>query len=98
MTVSVTLRDGTSEIYVLFGDACVKHSDGTLDIIRGGAKGSYTYARGEWTDVQGDEKRWRRTRFWGLRQTGALLLRPRYVQWPASPCWSPGLGRRATVA
>jgi hypothetical protein len=65
MTVTVTLRDGTTEIYMRFGDVYVKHSDGTLDIIRGGVKGSHSYARGEWTDVQGDEKRWKRAYFWG---------------------------------
>ena len=42
MTVTVTLRDGTSEIYMRFGDAYVKHGDGTLDIIRGGVKGSFS--------------------------------------------------------
>ena len=64
MTVTVTLRDGTSEIYKRFGDAYVKHGDGTLDIIRGGVKGSFSYAAGEWTDVQGDQKRWKSARFW----------------------------------
>jgi hypothetical protein len=65
MTVTVTLRDGTSEIYMRYGDAYVKHGDGTLDIIRGGVKGQFSYAAGEWSDVQGDQKRWKRARLWG---------------------------------
>jgi hypothetical protein len=65
MTVTVTLLDGTSEIYMRFGDAYVKHGDGTLDIIRGGVKGSFSYAAGAWTDVQGDQKSWKGARFWG---------------------------------
>jgi hypothetical protein len=48
-----------------FGDAYLKHSDGTLDVIRTGAKRPYSYAPGEWTEVQGDEKRWKRSHFWG---------------------------------
>ena len=47
------------------GDAYVKHSDGTLDVIHGGAKQSHRYAAGEWTDVGGDESRWKKWRFWG---------------------------------
>ena len=65
MTVTVTLRDGATEKYMRFGDAYVKHGDGTLDVIRTGAKVPYSYAPGEWTQVQGDEKRWKRSRFWG---------------------------------
>jgi hypothetical protein len=64
MTVTVTLRDGASDTYMRFGDAYVKHSDGTLDVIRSGVKRPYNYAPGEWTDVLSDEKRWKRGRFW----------------------------------
>ena len=80
MTVTVTLRDGTSEIYMRFGDAYVKHGDGTLDIIRGGVKGSFSYAPGEWTDVQGDQKTMEESPFLGLRQTGRFSCAP--------PSWS----------
>jgi hypothetical protein len=38
MTVTVTLRDGETDKYMRFGDAYVKHNDGTLDVIRTGAK------------------------------------------------------------
>jgi hypothetical protein len=40
-----------------FGDAYVRHNDGTLDVIRGGAKRPYSYTSGEWTDVDGDQKK-----------------------------------------
>lgn len=65
MTVTVTLPDGATDSYMRFGDVYVKHNDGTLDVIRAGAKRPYSYAAGVWTDVHGDEKRWKRNRFWG---------------------------------
>ena len=65
MTVTVTLQDGATAKYLRFGDVYVKHSDGTLDVVRTGVKHPYSYAPGEWTEVQGDEKRWKRSHFWG---------------------------------
>ncbi len=47
-----------------FGDAYVRHNDGTLDVIRGGAKRPYSYTSGEWTDVEGDQKKFNRRGFW----------------------------------
>ena len=38
MTVTVTLPDGVTDKYMRFGDAYVKHDDGRLDVVRGGAK------------------------------------------------------------
>jgi hypothetical protein len=38
MTVKVTLRNGGTDNYMRFGDAYVKHHDGTLDVVRTGAK------------------------------------------------------------
>lgn len=64
MTVTVTLPDGAIEKYMRFGDAYRKHSDGTLDIIRCGVKRPHTYARNEWSHVEGDEKSWKKIRFW----------------------------------
>ncbi|BCZ22545.1 hypothetical protein MYSE111917_15080 [Mycobacterium senriense] len=64
MAVTVTLRDGAIERYMRFGDAYRKHSDGTLDVIRSGVKRPHTYARDEWSDVSGDEKSWKKFRFW----------------------------------
>jgi hypothetical protein len=63
LTVSVTRSDGGTDKYMRFGDAYTKHHDGTLDVFRGGAKKSFSYASGEWSDVEGDEKR-SRGRFW----------------------------------
>jgi hypothetical protein len=64
MTVKVTLRTGGIDDYMRFGDAYVKHHDGTLDVIRTGAKRPFSYAFGEWTDVAGDQRRFK-TRLWG---------------------------------
>jgi hypothetical protein len=64
MTVTVTLQDGATDRYMRTGDAYVKHNDGTLDVIRGGAIRPYSYAPGVWADVQGNEKRLKKPRFW----------------------------------
>jgi hypothetical protein len=65
MTVMVTLANGETDKYMRSGDAYVKRNDGTLDVHRGGAKQSYSYAASEWTDVEGDEKRFKRRGFRG---------------------------------
>ncbi len=65
MTVTVTLKDGATDSYGRSGDAYIKHNDGTLDVIRFGAKQPYSYAAGVWTDVDGDEKLLKRRHFWG---------------------------------
>ena len=64
MTVTVTLYDGSTDEYMRFGDAYRKHDDGTLDVIRGGSNHPHRYAVGEWTGVEGDQKRWKKGRFW----------------------------------
>lgn len=61
MTVKVTLPDGGSDKYMRFGDVYVKHNDGTLEVFRGGARQAYSYASGEWTAVEGDRKRIKRS-------------------------------------
>jgi hypothetical protein len=63
MTVKVTLLGGGADQYMRFGDAYVKHHDGSLDVVRGGAKRRHSYAAGEWTDVEGDQKGLNK-RFW----------------------------------
>lgn len=63
MTVTVTVPDGATDKYMRFGDAFVKHNDGRLDVIRGGAKQPRSYASGEWSDVEGNEKSWKKGRF-----------------------------------
>ena len=64
MTVTVTLPDGGIDKYMRFDDAYIKHNDGTLDVIRSGAQRPYSYASGDWTDVEGDQKRFKRRGFW----------------------------------
>lgn len=64
MTVTVTRPDGANDKYMRFGDVFVKREDGRLDVMRGGAKQPYSYASGAWTDVEGDEKGWKKRHFW----------------------------------
>ncbi|SPM42886.1 uncharacterized protein RMCN_1661 [Mycobacterium numidiamassiliense] len=64
MTVTVTRRGGATDKYLRFGDSYVKNNDGTLDVVHSGATRPYRYAPGEWTEVQGDEKKWTRSHFW----------------------------------
>lgn len=66
MTVVVTLPGGQVDEYMRFGDEYVKNDDGSLDVVRGGARHPFSYAAGEWTGVNGDEKRWKRPRFRSL--------------------------------
>jgi hypothetical protein len=63
MTVTVTLSDGDSDKYMRYGDSYVKRVDGSLDVVRDGAKEPHSYAPGAWTEVQGDEMRVKRSRF-----------------------------------
>ena len=65
MTVTVTLPDGLTDKCMRFGDAYVKHDDGTLDVIRTGARQPHSDASGQWTGVEGDQKSWKKGRFWG---------------------------------
>ena len=65
MTVTVTLHDGDTDEYMRYGDTYAKHNDGTLDVVRDGAKQPHSYAPGEWTNVQGDEKQMKRSRLQG---------------------------------
>jgi hypothetical protein len=65
MTVTVTLIAGGTVEYLRFGDTYVKCEDGTLDICRGGARRSQSYAQGQWAQVDGDEKSWKNGHFWG---------------------------------
>ena len=65
MTVTVTLQDGAIDKYMRFGDTYLKHDDGTLDVVRDGAKEPHSYAPGVWTDVKGDEKSLKQSGFRG---------------------------------
>jgi hypothetical protein len=64
MTVTVTLSSGKTEEYMRFGDVYVKHDDGTLDVVRHGAKAWHSYASGDWVNVEGDERKRKSRRFW----------------------------------
>ena len=63
--VTVRLPDGGTDKYMRSGDAYIKHNDGTLDVVRVGAQQPHRYASGEWTDVAGDEKGWKKHHFRG---------------------------------
>lgn len=63
MTVNVTRADGATDEYARYGDAYIKHHDGTLDVVRTGSRVPHSYEQGEWTDVDGDEHR-SKARFW----------------------------------
>jgi uncharacterized protein YaiE (UPF0345 family) len=64
MTVTVTLRTGETDDYMRFGDSYVKRNDGTLDVVRNGAKEWHSYASGDWVDVEGDERKRKSRGFW----------------------------------
>jgi hypothetical protein len=63
-TESAVCRARGTDEYIRYGNAYFKHNDGTLDVIRTGVQRPYSYASGEWADVEGDEKRFKK-RFWG---------------------------------
>ena len=65
MTVTVTLQDGDTDKYMRFGDTYIKHNDGTLEVVRDGAKQPHSYAPGVWANVQGDEKSLKQNGFRG---------------------------------
>ena len=65
MTVTVTLPDGGTDEYMRFGDSYHENGDGTLDVIRTGAKESHTYESGEWARVEGDQRKFKKRRLWG---------------------------------
>ena len=76
MTVTVTLQDGDTDKYMRFGDTYIKHDDGTLNVVRDGAKEPHSYAPGVWSNVQGDEKQLKRRRFQGWFRRGAPVSSP----------------------
>ncbi len=61
----MTLPGGGADKYMRFGDAYVKHHDGTLSVLRSGAKEPFRYAAHEWSDVDGDQRRMGKRGFWG---------------------------------
>jgi hypothetical protein len=71
MTVTVTLQDGDTDKYMRFGDTYVKQDDGTLNVVRDGAKEPHSYAPSVWTNVQDEEKQLKRRRFQGWFRRGS---------------------------
>jgi len=63
VTVIVTLPDGGTDNFMRFGDAYVKHHDGSLDVVRTGVKQPHRYSSQEWTEVEGDQKK-SKNRLW----------------------------------
>ncbi|BBZ34706.1 hypothetical protein [Mycolicibacterium confluentis] len=64
MTVTVKLKDRGSDEYMRFGDSYHKCHDGSLEVVRTGAKTPFRYPPGEWTDVSGDQRKSAKSRFW----------------------------------
>ena len=64
--VATAPDDGQVSMSVILQSALrIDGVDGSLDVVRGGAKRPYRYTSGEWTDVEGDQKTWKKDRFWG---------------------------------
>ncbi|EJZ08008.1 hypothetical protein [Mycolicibacterium vaccae] len=63
MTVHVTRDDGVTDDFARFGDRYIRHTDGSLEVIRAGTMQAKTYQAGRWSDVSGDEKRAHRRLF-----------------------------------
>lgn len=64
MTVVVTLTNGGTTEYARFGDAYFKNDNGSLDIVRQGVREPHRYEAGSWSDVDGDERKHKKRRFW----------------------------------
>lgn len=73
MTVHVTRADGVTQDFTRSADEYVKHSDGSLEIIRGGTAPPQWFPVGRWIAVTGDRTRRRRNRFHHLIQ---LFINP----------------------
>jgi hypothetical protein len=63
MTVHVTRDGGAIDEFARFADRYIKHTDGSLEIVRSGSAQTNKYRPGFWVDVTGDEKQTRRAFF-----------------------------------
>ncbi|GCA96705.1 MULTISPECIES: hypothetical protein [Mycolicibacterium] len=63
MTVHVTRDGGAVDEFARFADRYIKHTDGSLEIVRSGSAQTNKYGAGSWVDVTGDEKQPRHVRF-----------------------------------
>lgn len=57
MTVSVRLGNGMTDEFTRSDDHFIKHSDGSLEVIRAGTAPPQSYPAGSWADVSGDGPR-----------------------------------------
>ena len=65
MTVTVTLPTATPTSTCGLVTDYVKHQDGSLDVVRGGARQPLSYAAGDWTEVEGNQSKWQEARVLG---------------------------------
>jgi hypothetical protein len=56
---TMTLPNGATDKYMRFHDAYIKHSDGTLDVVRGGRQTVVRLRVGAVDRVEGDETTWK---------------------------------------
>ena len=63
MTVIVTLQDGDTDQYMRYRDTYIKHYDGTLDVVRDGAKSHIATSRVYGPTYKATKKRLKRSRF-----------------------------------
>ena len=63
MTVSVLIDNGVTDEFTGFDDHFIKHSDGSLEVVRAGTAPPQSYPAGSWIDVGGDGTRERRRFF-----------------------------------
>ncbi len=54
MTVNVTCKNGLTDVFERSADHYIKHTDGSLEVVRGGTAPPETYRPGGWTAVSGD--------------------------------------------
>ncbi|MCX8554036.1 hypothetical protein [Mycolicibacterium mucogenicum] len=74
MTVHVTRDGGAVDEFARFADRYIKHTDGSLEIVRSGSAQTNKYGAGSWVDVTGDEKQPRhvRLRDWIARMSARV--------------------------
>lgn len=72
MTLQVIRDNGTTDAFARCADHYIEHTDGSLEVVRGGTAPPQTYPPGAWTAVSGDGVRERRH---GLLQVIGRLVR-----------------------
>lgn len=57
MTVNVTRNNGLTDVFARSADHYIKHTDGSLEVVRGGTAPPKMYGPGGWIAVSGDGTR-----------------------------------------